>query len=461
MSGADIAEIIDRQRLFFGSGRTRDVSYRIGQLKRLKNVIQDNEDEIFRAIHADMKKSKEEIFLGEIAGLTAEIDHAVRHVRSWSKPERVGTPFALFPGSSFIIPEPLGVVLIMGPWNYPFQLVLAPLVGALAAGNCAVLKPSELTPDTSWLVRRLIAENFEPGLISVVEGGPEVATDLLGYKFDHVFFTGGTEIGRIVAQAAAKTLTPVTLELGGKSPCIVDGQVDVDCAARRIVWGKFFNAGQTCVAPDYLLVDGRIKEDLLAAMRRCVIEFYGENPEESPDYCRIVNKRHFDRLSRLLDEGDIVVGGQTDPSDNYIAPTIINNVAMHHKIMESEIFGPILPVLEYVELTQAISIVNSRPKPLALYFFSKSRKNADRVLRETSSGGGAINDTIIHVSSHTLPFGGVGDSGIGRYHGKAGFDAFTNKRAIVKRPFVLDASFRYPPYRGKLPLLRRLMRYFG
>lgn len=461
MPGTDIAEIIERQRFFFGSGKTREVSFRVRSLKRLKTMIQENEDEIFRAVHADLKKPKEEIFLGEIAGLVGEIDHAVSAVRRWSRPKRVGTPLTFFPGSSYILSEPLGVVLIMGPWNYPLQLILTPLVGALAAGNCAVLKPSELTPDTSWLIRRLIAEYFDPSFMTVVEGGPQVAADLINHKFDHIFFTGGTEIGRIVAQEAAKTLTPVTLELGGKSPCIVDRHVDIECTARRIAWGKFFNAGQSCIAPDYLLVDAAVKKRFLDALRGRIVEFYGENPKTSPDYGRIVNKRHFDRLCGLLGQGEIIVGGETDPSDNYIAPTVINNVDLHHKIMESEIFGPILPILEYVELTQAISIVNSKPKPLALYFFSKNRKNAERVLRETSSGGGAINDTIVHVSSHALPFGGVGDSGIGRYHGKSGFDTFSNKRSIVKRPFLLDTAFRYPPYKSKLPLLRRLMRYFG
>jgi acyl-CoA reductase-like NAD-dependent aldehyde dehydrogenase len=373
----------------------------------------------------------------------------------------VWTPLVHFPALSYIYPEPLGVTLIIGTWNYPIQLTIGPLVAAISAGNCAIVAPSRLAANASRVMQEMIRDNFDPGFVKVVEGGGETAQALLEHRFDHIFFTGGTNVGRQIAMAAARHLTPVTLELGGKSPCIVDRDVNLEVASRRITWGKFFYAGQSCVAPDYLLVDKAVKRDLLGTIKGCITKFYGENPQSSPDYSRIVNSRHFERLSGLLSEGDIIIGGKTDPADNYIAPTVIDNVSMDHKVMESEIFGPILPVLDYENLSQAIEIVNSQPKPLSLYLFSENQETKERILRETSSGGGCVNDTVVHLSTRSLPFGGVGDSGMGRYHGQAGFNTFSNRKSILKRPFWLDVNLRYPPYGKRLPFMKKLLSLFG
>jgi acyl-CoA reductase-like NAD-dependent aldehyde dehydrogenase len=430
-------------------------------LRVLKKAILGHEDQIYEALRLDLRKSKFETYVSEIALLLKEIDHSAAKLPSWSRPKRVWTPLVHFPAMSYIYSEPVGVALIIGTWNYPLQLTLAPLVAALSAGNCAIVAPSRLAANTSRLMGEMIGNSFDPGLITVVEGGGATAQALLEHRFDHIFFTGGTNVGKQIAMAAAKNLTPCTLELGGKSPCIVDRDVKLDVAARRIVWGKFFNAGQSCVASDYLLVDKAVKKDLLETIKDCIKTFYGENPQTSPDYSRIVNNRHFERLAGLLSEGDIIVGGKTDPTDNYIAPTVIDNVSMEHKVMESEIFGPILPVLEYDNLSQAIEIVNSRPKPLSLYLFSDNGETKERILRETSSGGGCVNDTVVHLSTRSLPFGGVGDSGMGRYHGKAGFDTFSNQKSVLKRPFWLDVNLRYPPYGTRLPFMKKLLRLFG
>lgn len=321
------------------------------------------------------------------------------------------------------------------------------MVGAIASGNCAILKPSEKAPHASRIISKIISENFNPHYISVVEGDREIAHDLLNEKFDYIFFTGGSSIGKIVAAAAAQHLIPCTLELGGKNPCIVDSNVHVEHAAKRIVWGKFLNAGQSCVAPDYLLVDSKVKQKLLFCIKKSIRIFYGEDPSKSPDYGRIINKDHYIRLSRFLDQKKIIIGGETDPDSLYIAPTVIEIVTLEDPIMDEEIFGPILPVLGYSDLAEAISIINGRPKPLALYFFSRNKNLQSRVLRETVSGGGCINDTVLHETIAALPFGGVGESGIGKYHGKAGFDAFSHKRSILQRSFLFDPFFRYPPYK--------------
>lgn len=461
MGRADIAGIVSTQRAFFNTGKTKDLSFRIAQLALLRKILDDNEDAICEALKLDMNKPKFEAYVGEIAMVTNEIDYAIRHLKSWGKPKRVMTPLVHFPAKSYIYSEPLGVALIIGTWNYPIQLILSPLVGAMAAGNCSILKPSRLAPHTSDLVARIMTENFAPGLIAVVQGGSEAVNSLLENQLDHIFFTGGTSVGRIIAEAAARKLTPVTLELGGKSPCLVDREVHLDYAARRITWGKFFNAGQTCVAPDYLMVHTSRKKELLERIRGYIGEFYGEDPHKSPDYARIINDKHFDRLSGLLEEGDILIGGKTNSADKYIAPTVIDNVSWDHKIMEEEIFGPLLPVIEYEDLAQAISTINQRPKPLSFYFFSTNKGTQERVLRETTSGGCTINDTIVHLSTNTLPFGGVGDSGMGKYHGQASFDVFSNKKSVLYRSFLLDLKLRYAPYGNKLPWIKKLLRYFG
>jgi len=391
-----ISDIIRNQRTFFSSGRTRDVTFRIEQLKTLKKAIIENEKAILEACKSDMNKPQLEAYTSERGTVLNEIDHAIKNLNLWTKPERIKTPllhtrfFGIaqhFLASSYVYTEPYGCILIIGPWNYPFQLTLSPLVGAIAAGNCSIIKPSEVAPHSSNIIARIIGDNFDPGYVAVIEGDAETASELLSEKLDYIFFTGGTKIGKIVMEAAAKQLTPVTLELGGKNPCIVDHDVNVEHTARRIVWGKFFNAGQTCMTTDYLLADRDVKKELLESIRKTIKEFYGENPSKSPDYARIINEGHFKRLSGFLREGEIIIGGDTNPADHYIAPTVIDNVSPEHAIMKEEIFGPILPVMEYHKLDDAISFVNGLPKPLALFFFSKDRNKQERVLRETSSGG--------------------------------------------------------------------------
>lgn len=458
MEHIEIAAIVERQREFFAAGRTADITFRAERLKSLGRAVDDNRVEIIDALKADLGKPAFEAYVSEISPLLFSIGQAAKRVASWARPRRVGTPSYLLPARSGIRPEPLGVALIISPWNYPFGLAMEPLVGAIAAGNCAVLKPSEVSPRTSSVIAKLAADTFDASHVTVVEGAADVAGFLLAERFDHIFYTGGGAVGRLVMEAAARNLTPVTLELGGKSPCIVEPDIRIESAARRIAWGKWFNAGQTCIAPDYLLVNRAIKDELLGEIRRCIWAFYGDDPKASPDYARIVSDRHFDRVSGLLGGGEVVAGGETDREARYIAPAIIDNVNLEHPIMREEIFGPLLPVLDYEDLGEAISMVASRPKPLALYFFSLDREKQGRVLRETTSGGVCLNDTMVHYSNYALPFGGVGASGFGKYHGKAGFEAFSNMRAVVERSFHLDVYLRYPPYRNHAKPLQRFIR---
>jgi aldehyde dehydrogenase (NAD+) len=452
-----IREILCAQRAFFNQGTTQPVEFRLAQLKALKQAILDHQPEILAALKADLSKPELEAYLTEI-GVTKEINYAIQHLRDWVKPKSVSLPLEQLPASGRIYPEPLGVVLIIGPWNYPFQLMISPLIGAIAAGNCALLKPSELAPQTSRVIATLIQKTFDPRYIAVTEGGLETSQALLAEKFDHIFFTGGSQIGRVVMAAAAQHLTPVTLELGGKSPCIVDQDIQLEYTARRIVWGKFLNAGQTCIAPDYLLVDRRIKPALMAAMQQAIREFYGDDPAQSPDYARIVNDRHFGRLSQLLSDGEPITGGVTDPTQRYIAPTILDQVTPDAAVMQEEIFGPILPVLEYGDIGEAIALIKARPKPLALYLFTRSAALQERVLAQTSSGGVCINDTIMQIAASSLPFGGVGDSGMGSYHGKASFDTFSHYKSVMVKNFWLDIKWRYAPYAGKLELFKKIIR---
>jgi acyl-CoA reductase-like NAD-dependent aldehyde dehydrogenase len=455
LTQAPVKDIIHKQRKFFATGKTKDVEWRIEQLRRLKQAIIDDQEAIINAVKADLGRPDFEAYF-ELAAIS-EINYAIKHLKTWVKPKKVRAGIEQFPASAQIYPEPLGVVLIIAPWNYPFQLMISPLTGAIAAGNCAVLKPSELAAHTSRAIADIIQKTFDPDHIAVVEGGVETSQQLLEEKFDHIFFTGGTAIGKIVMYAAAKHLTPVTLELGGKSPCIVDYDVDLNYAAKRITWGKYLNAGQTCIAPDYLLVHSRIKSGLLTEIKKCVVEFYGDDPSKSPDYSRIISRRHLERLEPLLQDGEIAIGGQTKPEEKYIAPTVIDRISWESPVMQEEIFGPILPVLEYTDLKEAIAQINARPKPLALYLFSKDKQKQEQVLQETSSGGVCINDTVMQVGVSTLPFGGVGDSGIGSYHGKASFDTFSHYKSVLKKGFRLDPNWRYPPYRDKLSLLKRII----
>ena len=444
MTVSSIPALVRQQRAFFSTEQTKPIEFRIAQLQKLKQAIIDHQDAIVEAVKVDLGRPALEAYF-EI-GTLSEINLALKNLKAWMKPQRVSSSIDQFPSSAWIQPEPLGVALIIGPWNYPFQLIFSPLVGAIAAGNCAVLKPSEHAAQTSKVVAKIIKSIFAPEYVAVVEGDAEVSQQLLAEKYDHIFFTGGTAIGRIIMAAAAKHLTPVTLELGGKSPCVVDTEIKVEYAARRIIWGKFINAGQTCIASDYLLVDRRIKAELMAAMKQCIQEFFGDDPAQSNSYGRIISERHFDRLAAFLDSGEVAVGGQTDRQQRYIAPTILDNVSWESPVMQEEIFGPILPVLEYDSLDEAIALINDRPKPLALYLFSSNQDKQDKVLGSTSSGGVCLNDTVMQVGVATLPFGGVGESGMGAYHGKASFDTFSHFKSVLKKGFLLDLKWRYAPY---------------
>jgi aldehyde dehydrogenase (NAD+) len=460
MRQSPITELVQKQRDFFSGGTTIDVSFRIEQLDRLRTALQTHEPALTKALGADLGKPPVEAYSAEIGIVLADIAFARQRVARWARTRRVKNPPIHKYTKSFIHPEPYGTALIIAPWNYPVQLLLSPLVGAIAAGNTALLKPSEISSNTSRALAEMIADAFDPAYIACVEGGPETAAALLEQRFDYIFYTGSTTVGRIVMEAAARGPTPVTLELGGKSPCIVEDDVELVHTAHRIVWGKFYNAGQTCIAPDYLLVNRKIRDRLLAAVKDAITEFYGPDPRTTPDYGRIINDRHFDRLSGLLGRGRVLVGGQKDKKQRYIAPTVIEGVSPDDPVMQEEIFGPILPVIEYDDLSGAIDFVNSRPRPLALYFFSRDRRKQRRVLTETRSGGVCINDTVIQITSPYLPFGGVGASGMGSYHGRASFDTFTHYRSVLKQTFLFDLTLRYPPYRMPQGFYRWVMKLF-
>ncbi len=458
MNTQSIKEIIQKQRKYFLSGEARDIAFRIRSLKALEGAIRGNEDRIMDALYKDLHKSGFESYASEIGIIYPEIDVAIRHVRRWARTERVSTPVIHFLSRSYVHKQPYGTVLIIGPWNYPFQLTISPLVAALAAGNTAVVKPSEISPHTSAVIAEILGETFPEHYVAAVEGGIEASQSLLAERFDYIFFTGGTAVGKVVMEAAAKHLTPVTLELGGKSPTIVDRDANLTLAARRIAWGKFFNAGQTCLAPDYLFVHRDVKERFITVLKSTIDAFYPGGAKSSPDYARIINARHFSRLEGLMDRGTILHGGERDPDTLFISPTLIGDVSPDHAIMKEEIFGPLFPVMEFDRLDEVISFINERPRPLALYYFSGNRSSQRKILSETVSGGGCINDTVSHVGSTTLPFGGVGDSGMGSYHGKAGFDTFTHRKSILVRSNLFDLALRYPPYGTRLSLLKRLFR---
>lgn len=453
-----VSDIIGQQREFFQTGKTKDIAFRIAGLKKLAQAISDNAAAIIDAVKADLNKPEFETYLAEIALSQKEINYAIKNLKTWTKPQKANIGFEQLPGFGRIMAEPLGVVLIISPWNYPFGLMITPLVGAIAAGNCAILKPSENAPHTSRILAKILPQYFDPGYIAVIEGGVEISQQLLAQKFDHIFFTGGTKIGTMVMEAAAKHLTPVTLELGGKSPCIVDADTNIEYTARRITWGKFINAGQTCIAPDYLLVEQKIKQELIDSIQKCIREFLGDQPIVSPDYARIINQKHFNRLVEFFKDGEIIIGGQSNLDERYIAPTLLDCVSLQVPVMQEEIFGPILPIFTYNHVDEAIAIINQRPKPLALYLFSRNKKLHTRVLQSTSSGSVCINDTVIQYGIPTLPFGGVGGSGMGKYHGKASFDTFSHYKSVLNRSLLLDIKLRYPPYtQGKLQLLKRLL----
>lgn len=454
-----IQQIVADQRAFFHSGRTRSISFRRDALGALDSAVTRHEGRVIDALQADLEKSPYESHLTEIGFVRDEIRFARRHLKKWAAPRRVRTPLLHAPAVSRILPEPYGVALIISPWNYPFQLAIAPLIAALAAGNCIVLKPSELAPHTSAALAALVSSSFEAAHVTTIEGGPEVSQSLLEEPFDKIFFTGSTRIGRIVMAAAARHLTPATLELGGKSPCIVDRDADLGLTARRVSSGKFLNAGQTCVAPDYLMVHTDIQEALIGRIKEAVFSFFGPDPQKSPDYPRIINESHFRRLVALMARGRIRFGGKSDPADRYIAPTLLDRISGSDPVMADEIFGPILPVLPFVDLREVTRFVNARPRPLALYFFGRDHRRRKSLLESVSFGGGCINDTLLHLATPHLPFGGVGESGMGSYHGKAGFDAFSHFKSVMTRTFFPDAPLRYPPYtRFKERVLRLVLR---
>ena len=439
-------ELSARLRAVFAQGRTRDLAWRRRQLRQLKRFLDECQREIAAALASDLGKSAFESQLTETGFVIGEIDYALRHLSSWNRSKRAPWSWRQGVARAEVQVVPYGTVLILAPWNYPVQLALAPLVSALAAGNCVILKPSELAVASSALLARRLPEYLDREAVAVVTGGPETAAALVGLPPDYIFYTGGAAVGRKVMAAAATTLTPVTLELGGKSPCLVDATADIKVAARRIVWGKFLNAGQTCVAPDYVLAERRVLPVLTRACVRAIREFWGNDPKASPDYGRIINDRHFSRLCGLLRSGTVVIGGDCDAKERYLGPTILREVAWDSPVMQEEIFGPILPILPVESLAEAVTLVNSRPSPLALYLFSGSRQMRARVLAETRSGSVGLNDVIMQVTHHALPLGGVGESGMGVCHGHAGFATFSQQRSVLEQSTLVDPALRYPPY---------------
>lgn len=445
-----------QMQTYFLSGATADYAFRLQQLQRLKQAIKQYEHRIMEALFKDLHKSQEESFTTEIGFLYAEISHATKHLKKWMSKSSVSTPLFLFPSSSKIIREPLGVCLIIGPWNYPFQLLIAPLIGSIAGGNCALIKPSEMAVHTSLVTTEMIAEFFDENFISVVQGdGAVVVPELMNEnRFDHVFFTGSIPVGRAIAKMAAEKLVPVTLELGGKSPCIVDEDADIKVSAKRIVWGKFTNAGQTCVAPDYLLVHEKNKRELVAEMQTNIQQFYGTQPIESVDFGRIINRKRLDTLKSYLSQGSVITGGDFVDDQLYLSPTLLENIADKAPVMQDEIFGPILPIITFTEQSEALNIIRQHSHPLSLYYFGNTKEKENYYVNNLQFGGGCINNTLVHLANADLPFGGVGSSGIGAYHGKFSFDTFTRMKAILKTATWLDPGVRYPPYKGKLKLLR-------
>ncbi len=459
-SSATQARFTEKQR-FFATGQTRPHAFRQQQLRLLMRAIHRYEDDILRALHQDLGKPEFEAYTSEIALVYEEIHYTLKRLKRWMKPRRVSTSLVHFPSSSRVIPEPLGVVLIIAPWNYPFQLAMAPLIGAIAAGNCAVIKPSEETPHTALLIEKIIGEVFPEDYMSVVQGeGAQVVPELMEtHRFDHVFFTGSVPVGRIIAQQAAPSLTPVTLELGGKSPAVVDASANLRVTARRLMWAKCFNAGQTCVSPDYLLVHHSVKEKMVAELKQALVDFYG--PIVSPDtvdYGRIINEKRFDTLVGYLEQGRVLAGGQTDRDHLFIAPTLLDEVAMDSLVMQEEIFGPILPLLTYQTLEDAREIIEQNPYPLSFYVFTKDPTVERYFTEHIQFGGGAINNALIHLSNPNLPFGGIGTSGTGSYHGKRSFDTFSHEKSMMKTRFFFDAPMKYPPYTDqKLSWVKRLL----
>lgn len=442
----NISQIIQSQRTFFNSDITKDLSFRIDALNKLYDALIVNEEAILDALKSDLNKSSFEGYMTEVGIVREELRYFLKNLKKWVKPKRVASPLAQFPSKSYIMAEPYGVVLIMAPWNYPFQLCLEPLIGAIGAGNCAIVKPSAYAPATSAIIAKIIEKIYPPEYVAIVQGGRKENEELLEQKFDYIFFTGSIAVGKIVMESASKHLTPVSLELGGKSPAIVDRDADIALFAKRIAFGKYLNSGQTCVAPDYVLVHESIKDSLIEALKASLKQFYGDNPMLNKDLPRIINEKHFMRLLNLMSNENIVVGGKSDKARLLIEPTILTDVTYDSPIMQEEIFGPILPIITYIDLDSVIRDLKHKDKPLALYVFSNNKEVQKKFTQSLSYGGGCINDTIVHLATSKMGFGGVGTSGMGSYHGKFSFDTFTHYKGILHKANWLDIPMRYPPY---------------
>jgi aldehyde dehydrogenase (NAD+) len=460
MDNIGFQELFKSHKQFFHSGQTRSLEFRIEALRKLKTAIQQHEKDILDALLADLNKSTFDAYATEIGIIHDEINFAIQNIHSWAKPQKVHSPILMWPSKSYIRKEPFGVTLIIAPWNYPFQLLLAPLVGAIGAGNTAILKPSEISVNTANVIEKLINSAFPEEYIRVVQGAVAETQSLLELPFDYIFFTGSTTVGKVVAGAAAKNLTPTTLELGGKSPAIVYSDAKLKLAAKKIAWGKFLNSGQTCIAPDYVLIQRDIRDAFIKEMAAVIHEFYGQEEASLPPCCKIINDRNFQRLAKLIDPQKVVYGGQTNAEKRQILPTLLADVTWDDAVMQEEIFGPILPVIIYDTIDEVINAVNNRSKPLALYLFTESDQVKNRIQTEISFGGGAINNTLLQISSHFLPFGGVGSSGIGSYHGKASFDTFTHQKSLVESSSSIDLGLIYPNKQLSIKTLKRIVPSF-
>lgn len=453
----DIKDLVQTQRDYFMTLETKDVQHRIKVILSIKNWIVQHQDLIIKALQDDLNKDATESYMCEIGLVLSEINYQLRHIKRWSKKKKVWTPLAQFYGVSYETYEPYGVTLIMSPWNYPFMLSIEPAIGAIAAGNTVIIKPSAYASHVSHVIKQMIDESCDQKWVSVVEGGRAENTELLEQRFDYIFFTGSVSVGKLVMEKASRYLTPVTLELGGKSPCIVDDEKSLQLAAKRIAFGKFLNAGQTCVAPDYLLIKESLKNSFVEAIRQTIYDFFGENPIEHPQLVKIINQKHFDRLCHLLENQEILIGGTINPELFKISPTVVDHIDNNNPLMQEEIFGPILPIITYQNIDEAIDFINQREKPLAFYIFSHQKSIQDKLLQSCSFGGGCINDTIIHLATSELGFGGVGHSGMGSYHGRKSFETFSHTRSIVKKATWIDLPFRYYPYNS---FKEKMIRFF-
>ncbi|MBT4959587.1 MAG: aldehyde dehydrogenase [Flavobacteriaceae bacterium] len=453
-----IKNIINKQRAFFNSKKTFDIQRRKELLKNLKKEIENNEKEIENALFKDLGKSEGESYLTELHFIYSELNIAIKNIDKWVKRKSVRSSLLNFPSSDYIIAQPYGITLHISPWNYPFQLSIAPLIGAIAAGNTVILKPSEYSINTSLVLEKIIDNVFPEDLVKVIQGGPEEATELLNYRWDYIFFTGSLNVGKIVAEKAAKFLTPTTLELGGKNPCIIDETASIKVTAKRIVWGKFINCGQTCIAPDFLIVNEKIKNKLVNEIINQIKHIYGDDAQVSDSYGRIISKKHIDFLSSLLNNENIIYGGKIDSENKYFEPTLVEITDFNSNLMKQEIFGPILPIYKYKDFNEIDEIISRYKDPLALYIFTKKRKFGEKFLNNYSFGGGAINDTVVHIANDRLPFGGVGNSGMGKYHGESTFKTFSHFKPYISKPFWIDLPLRYPPFKKKISFLKKVLK---